>query len=269
MAEILEPDAGSPLERVGKRLRLAREAAGLSRADIGHSTKIPERHLSAIEAGQFVAVRGRAYALGFARAYARVVGLDEAEIADEVRRGYDEAEGRDDRRTTASFDAGDPSRIPSRRTAWLAALLGLTIAAAAFYFWRTQFLPAVELPSLVAATPAPPAASPGLAAGASAIGQPVVFTATADGVWVKITDGTGRQLTQKELALGESYTLPSDSREPLLSTARAEALRVTVGGREVPLRTPAAKVKDLPVSAAALLAEPGRPAGTASSTETN
>ena len=41
---------------------------------------------------------------------------------------------------------------------------------------------------------------------------PVVFTAREGGVWVRFTDASGRQLLQKELALGESSRFyPSDA----------------------------------------------------------
>ena len=85
MAEQDQYDAPLPPLSVGARLCAAREAAGLSRADVAARTKIAERHLGAIEEDRFDDLASSTYAVGFARAYARTVGLDEAEIARLVR----------------------------------------------------------------------------------------------------------------------------------------------------------------------------------------
>ena len=57
-----EASAELPLDGAGGRLRRAREAQGLSRADIAQRTRIPERHLAAIEQGDFAALPARTYA---------------------------------------------------------------------------------------------------------------------------------------------------------------------------------------------------------------
>jgi cytoskeletal protein RodZ len=262
MADKDNQAAASPQDTVGNRLRLAREAAGLSRADIAARTKIAERHLAAIEEDRFADLASSTYAVGFSRAYARSVGLDEAEIGRSVRRVIDAGEDSAPR-VPVTFEPGDPARIPGSRTAWLAGIAVLAVIAVLFAFWRSYVTPAVSLPDLTApdltadeapASAAPSGAGPAAAqppAGASA----VVFTATAPRVWVKFSDAAGRQLLQKELAEGESYTLPADAAGPTIWTARPDALRITVAGRPVPpLADRQMQVKDVPVSAAALLA---------------
>src|SRR3546814_12562621 len=74
------------ITRTGDKLRLAREAAGLSLADVATRTRITQRHLEAIEKSDFSALPGRPYVTGFARAYARAVDLPEAEIGAAVPR---------------------------------------------------------------------------------------------------------------------------------------------------------------------------------------
>jgi hypothetical protein len=97
---------------------------------------------------------------------------------------------------------------------------------------------------------AAPAASP-----AAAPAGPVVFTALEDGVWVKFYDASGQQLLEKELARGESYTVPVEASGPKIWTGRPDALTITVGGRTVPkLAEAQVTMKDVPVSAEALLA---------------
>ncbi len=263
MAESQFKDAQIPLglsEDAGSRLRLAREAAGLSRADIAASTRIPERHLASIEAGDFAALAGRSYALGFSRTYARAVGLDEKEITQAVRQELGAGDPDSDRRG-ATFEPGDPSRIPSRKMAWLAALGALAVLLAGFVFWRGQDTPAVDLIALDTVEEQAPVAAPAAPVAAPVTQDSVVFTAMADRVWVRFRDAAGNQIMQGEMKLGESYTLPAGADGPLLTTARPDALRITVGGRDVPrLSDRQGTMGDVPVSAAALLARASSPA---------
>lgn len=241
----------------GARLRRAREAAGLSLADIAARTKIAERHLASIEQGRFGDLASSTYAVGFARAYARAVDLDEIAMAQAVRA---ELATRDDVRPGPKadvFEPGDPARVPGSRLAWVAGLAALAVIVLVFVFWRSYFSPAVTLPELVAVQPPSAAPSSGVPAvpPPAAAGQAVVFTALEPGVWVKFYDAAGRQLMQKQMAKGESYTVPAGADGPMLRTARPDALQIAVGGRIVPrLSEKSETVSDVPVSAAALLA---------------
>lgn len=242
-----------PLETVGTKLRLAREAAGLSRADISARTKVAERHLAAIENSDFGRLASATYAIGFSRAYARTVGLDETEVARAVRAELGAAEDAGDRPEPATFEPGDPARIPGSRLAWVAAFGAIVVIAAVFVFWRNYYSPAVSLPDL--AVPETPKPVMSASSSAAPIQGPVVFTALEQGVWVKFYDASGKQLMQKEMARGESYTLPADANGPLIRTARPDALAITVGGRPVaPLAERQMTLADVPVSAIALLA---------------
>lgn len=260
-------EAELPLEGVGARLARKREEAGLSRADLAERTRIPERHLAAIEAGDFAALPARTYAVGFTRSYAKALGLDDAAVADEVRAELAALEPDSSARPAPAFEPGDPARVPGPRFAWLAALGALAAIAVCFVIWRGFFAPAGELPSILpsAAPPPPAAAAPAAAAAAPApAGGAVVFTARADRVWVKFTDAAGNQLLQKELAAGESYTVPADAAGVLLATARPDALAITVGGRPVPpLADRQTTLRNVPVTAAALLARGQAPAAPA------
>ncbi|MBX9731601.1 MAG: helix-turn-helix domain-containing protein [Sphingomonas sp.] len=72
----------------GLVLRRAREAIGASLADVSRHTRIAERHLESIELGYYSEIAASIYAVGFARTYARYVGLPEDAIADAVRADY-------------------------------------------------------------------------------------------------------------------------------------------------------------------------------------
>jgi len=253
--------AGHTPTTVGDRLRLAREAAGMSREDVASHTRIAERHLVAIEENRLSDLTGRTYAIGFSRAYARAVGLDEAEIANAVRDQLDLDEQSRPRVQIETFEPGDPARVPSARLAWSAALLGvLTVGVLLYLFWPSFLSPQGSLPDLLKDETEKPVAvsTPDTVKPSSGA---VVFTATEPRVWIKIYDGAGNQLFQNELAEGESYTLPSDAVDPMLWTARPDALAITVGGKSVPkISETLETVKDVPVSAAALLARTASPA---------
>ncbi|RZJ98108.1 MAG: helix-turn-helix domain-containing protein, partial [Novosphingobium sp.] len=241
---------------VGARLRLAREKQRLSRADIAARTKIAERHLAAIEEERFADLASSTYAVGFSRAYARAVGIDEREIAQAVRielNMIDEVETP----SKPTFEPGDPARVPSVRLAWVAGAAALAVVVAVVVFWGSYIFPAVSLPDLIKDAPPPAAkkvvtAAP-VAAAPTAQGA-VVITAKEAGVWVRITDASGKKLLEKQLAQGESFTIPADAAEPKLRTGWPDALAVTIGGQPVAPLADKRVVTTVPVSAAALLA---------------
>lgn len=238
--------------RVGDRLRLAREEQGLSLAQVAAETRITQRHLALIEAGDFAALPGRTYSVGFSRTYAKMLGLDEQAIAQDVREELNQIAPRDTR--AMSFEPGDPARVPSARLAWFSALAALVLFIGGGVFLWTSFIsPEGGLPWLTggeAPKPKPAAAKPSAPAAAGA----VVFTALEQGVWVKFTDADGRQLMQGEMLKGESYLVPADAIGPMVSTARPTALSITVGGQPVPaLADKDVTLSDVPVTAAALI----------------
>jgi len=111
---------------------------------------------------------------------------------------------------------------------------------------------------------AKPAAAPAPAPSAQPTG-PVVFTAQAKGIWVKFYDGDASHvLLEKQLAEGESFTLPAEAKNPMIWTGRPEALAITIGGQPQPKLADAQKImRDVPVSATALLARQAAPAAPA------
>lgn len=255
----------------GAMLAEARVAAGLELSDVSSRTRIPERHLAAIEDGDYAKLPSRTYAVGFSRTYARVVGLNEREVIEQVRRdledGDPEAPARPDR-----FEPGDPARLPSRKLAWFSLLAVLLLVAGGFAFYRTYFSPGIGPAPLTATTPkatqrvvtsGPGAARPAAAAPSG----PVVFTSLMDGTWVKFYDGSGNRLYEGQMARGQSYTVPADAVDPQVWTGRPQAFAITVGGRPVPkLGDQEVVMKDVPVSAEALVARqrqaPATPAPT-------
>lgn len=261
MTEQIEMPEDSLLPQgVGPQLRLAREKLGLSIEDVAEATRIAQRHIVSIEVGEFAALPGRTYAVGFARSIAKVVQLDQDDVVAMVRAELDNLGPADGSRHN-SYEPGDPARSPSARLVWFSLIALVILLAGLFMAYRVMFSPAAELPSLLSqeetqeATAQATAEEEDEAPAPEVPGGEVTFTSTADAVWVRFYDAAGRRLMEKELALGESYTVPADANGPQLWTGRPDALTISVGGRAVaPLSEEEVTMRDVPVDAASLLA---------------
>lgn len=246
-----QADTGS----VGTRLRAARQAAGLDLSDVANKTRIPLRHLLAIEDGDFSVLPTFTYAAGFVRAFARAVGADEVSLARELRTELGR-EG-DARTSVQDDDVADPARVPPRWLAWSAAIV-LILFAGGYALWRSTLL-SVDTPEMSAPAPAAkPVAKPQVAATPTALGTgPVVLTATDD-VWFRVYDRNDKVLFEGVKKKGEVYAVPADADTPMIRTGRADQLAVTIGGALVPPLGPAeTTVKDVVISSAGLAARSG------------
>jgi len=261
---------GSPNEEefrfhtVGEQLKAERERQELSLSDLAAKTRVPMRHLDAIEKSDFGALPGTTYTLGFARSYANAVGMDAAKVNADLRAEL--AQGGHDgyQAPTQNYEPADPSRVPPRKLAWTAAVVGVIIVAA-YLFWRSM---ALESPVDVAAPPLEQNATISPASTPAVAGGTVVITAT-DNVWVKVYDADNKRLYENEMKAGDSFTVPRDANKPMIVTGRPQMLRVTVGGKEVaPLGSPEKTIADVEISAAALLARPAPETATSSAENT-
>ncbi|MEP7316338.1 MAG: helix-turn-helix domain-containing protein [Sphingomicrobium sp.] len=254
-AETIEEAA--PLS-AGARLRAAREEAGMTIEEVATSTRIPVRHLENLEIGDFSKLPAPTYSIGFAKNYAAVVGLDRAQIAEQLR---DEL-GTD--RPAAQIDVYEPADPSRAMPKWLifAALAALAIAVAAFSWLKSRDLDAPD--AAIASEPAGAETMTAEATTVPAAGQPVAITA-ADNVWVQVNEKSGAILFQGEMVSGQRFEIPSTAVAPVLKTGRPEALNITVGTTPVASVGPAGKAvsdvsllaADLKRAAAAATAPPG------------
>ncbi|HEX9947173.1 MAG TPA: helix-turn-helix domain-containing protein, partial [Allosphingosinicella sp.] len=123
-------------QSVGERLRVAREAKGLSLDDVARQTRIPVRHLEHIEREEWDALPAITYSVGFARSYANVVELDGAKIGAEVRHQLGGA--RPGNPAAAPFyEPADPARVPPRSIAIAAAVIAVLLVIG-YLVWRSS-----------------------------------------------------------------------------------------------------------------------------------
>ena len=244
-------------ERAGDILRKAREAQGLTVADIATRTRVPLRHLEAIEASDYSTLPSSTYAVGFSRAYARAMGIDEVQIANLVRGDVAKL----GRKTPEyePYEMTDPSRVPSRGLA--IAALGIAIAVLVLVgLWygtdmfrgssnastTTPIAETAPNPAVQTAQPVPGPATP-------ANGQ-VTLTAS-DEVWMRVYDADNKSLYVGTMKPGEKFDVPKDAKDPKINIGRADKLAVTLNGAAAPaLGTGERAIKDVPVGAPAIAA---------------
>lgn len=270
------PEQGElAITRTGDRLRLAREAAGLSLADVATRTRITQRHLAAIEKSDFSELPGRTYVTGFARAYARAIDLPEAEIGAAVRRELEE-DAYGSRPLYEAYEPTDPARLPPARLTWTLVVVAL-ILVSAYGVWRflsvepdealiaaqNRAADASEAPqNRAAVTPVTKSGTAGVAANA-----PVILTGLSE-VWIGFDDAQGKTENWRTLDAGEAYQVPPEYIEQFtLRTSIPQALKVTVGGRDIgPIGAADTLVKGVSLKPADLVARTEATGTTATTT---
>jgi cytoskeleton protein RodZ len=255
---------------VGEQLKDERVRRGKSLADVATDTRIPIRHLEAIERSEYGQLPGATYAVGFTRSYARAVELNESKLISELRVELSQSGNNNYPTPTQSYEPTDPSRVPPRGLAWAAAGIAALLLIG-YFVWRGNTIgagapvaPEVAAPEVATATA--PATTAEVAADTN--GE-VVLTATED-VWLKIYDADGKRLYENTMKANEKYSVPKDANGPMILTGRPDALTVTVGGKPVPtLGTAKRTISDVGISATALLARKPDPAAVAAPAPSN
>lgn len=262
-----------PEDHVGILLQQKRMEQGRELADIARQTRIPLRHLTAIESGNHDSLPALPYTIGFVKAYARSLGLDPEAIADRFR---GETTKSDRIVPTMIHEPIEDARVPTRK----AALLGIALFAVVVLAILAYALGAFDgdsddeaPPALTAAgsdggtpvnadTPPPPAVETQAAAptttatpAATVASGPVAIAARED-AWVKVYEAaTGKTVFMGVMAAGDRYEVPADRQDLMLQTGRIGVLDFSVGGTALaPLGAPTEFVKDLALTGASLTA---------------
>jgi cytoskeletal protein RodZ len=148
------------MREIGRMLREARQAKGISLPQAEELTKIRLRYLMALEEGDLSGLPGRVYAIGYLRSYARCLGIDARtteKMVEELRRAM---EAREEEEAYPGIAGTERSRQrvwrlgrDVRRAAGVAVavilVLVVSLAVAAKWFWGRE---KVTLPEPAAAT---------------------------------------------------------------------------------------------------------------------
>ena len=245
-----EPVAST--DTVGQRLRAAREAKGMSIEDVASATRIPTRHLQSLEDSEWHRLPASTYSVGFAKNYAGAVGLDRAEIAEQLRAEMgSELPAHYSTAPVEAFEPVDGNRSMPKGIV-IGALVAL-VAIIALLSWLSNR--ELQGDDTVAEPAAETVAATGAPAVTPAVQGPVVITAN-EAAWIEVKDGT-TVLKQGELAAGQSFEVPQTAAAPVLTTAKPEALRISVGTADAPPVGPAATVvRDVSLLPADLMKSP-------------
>lgn len=246
-------------QNIGERLREERERRGLTLDDIAGTTRVPIRHLQAIEASQYDKLPGSTYCIGFTRSYARALEMDQNKIADELREELAESGVGSFKAPTPSYEPTDPSSVPSRILAWTAAAIGIFIIGG-FLVWRSYFMDgpadggASDETEMVAEAEMETEKSEKKSAPAAPNPDGQVTLTAKDVVWLKIYDADNKRVYEAEMKAGDSYQIPKDANGPMIVTGRPEMLVATIDGKTMaPLGVAERTISDVGVSAAALI----------------
>jgi cytoskeleton protein RodZ len=231
LENVLSDEGAQDLEfrfqTVGEKLKASRESKGLSLNDIALRTRIPLRHLEAIERNEHSSLPGTTYSVGFAKSYARAVDLNDSEIATELRSELAQGGFEVYTAQTPSYEPADSARVPSARLAWIAAGLAAVLLAG-YFIWRSFALAPsgsevakadAEKPTVVES--AETGTTDSSAAAIDPKGQ-VTLTAT-DTVWLRVYDATKKRLYEKEMVAGEKFDVPADANNPMINTGRGQS----------------------------------------------
>ena len=90
-------------------LRKTREGRGLSLEDVADLTRVRRNYLEALEQAAYDVLPPRAFAIGYVKAYAKVLGLDEETLADMYKRDVTEPQVRLHAPSGASLDDVKPN----------------------------------------------------------------------------------------------------------------------------------------------------------------
>lgn len=239
MSEGADDDRGLFPRTVGEQLVSERQRQAIELSEIAARTRIPLRHLEAIEKGRYESLPAMPYAVGFVKSYGNALGLDgqalsrafRAQMGDE-RRAHFEPE---------AYEPVDPSRVPSRLLAMIA--LGVALLLGMGYLLLRFEGDNSDLAKLAADTvqdmrpvPPKPVAAPPVAVPAQPVAPTGQISVSAvDDVWVKISEREGgTNYYMDVLKAGQSFALPDTTVDPILRTGRPQSVKVLIGATALP-----------------------------------
>lgn len=128
----IETAPAQPRSNPGETLRLAREQKGWLLAEVATQLKLTPLALGQLEAGEFERLPGHTFARGYVRAYAKLLGLDQAALVEQ----FDRYTGTDARGSEVHSlgHVPEPLRL-SRTVLRLASAVLLLLLLLLGYFW--------------------------------------------------------------------------------------------------------------------------------------
>ena len=243
MSEAEIPSSGTEpvtpaAEFPGQHLSRAREARGLSVADIARTLKFSERQIDALERDDYQLLSGSTFIRGFIRSYARVLKIDSAPLIAMLEAGAPHAAVE----VVAPGNMGDavPQAFMKRHAKWSSVVVGVIIILIAGYVWLTGLI-SEEIP--VAQTPQPISVPKDADSGTETVvpASPVASVANDqlvvdfdDKSWIEIKDATESVVLTGEFPGGFHQAVAGHAPFQVW-IGSAAAVRVKQGDRSIDL----------------------------------
>ncbi len=254
------------MNELGDLLRAAREAKGVSLAEVEETTRIRGRYLEALESGDYAGLPARVYAEGFVRNYALYLGLSPQEMLALYRRARQEKkeEVAETPPPTAApvQEAIQPLRMPRKigriqmiGAAIVVVILAFLVLAGFLYIQYLSGQPAgapVVAPTATTATAATPTATftpppqptllPTFTPTATPVAGVQIEVLITERAWLRVTVD-GEMVFEGLLEVGE-YRAWTGKEKVILLSGNAAGTNVTVNGvRKGPLGSPSEVVE--------------------------
>ncbi len=253
-AGLESPSSPVPLlSTPGRTLRDAREARGLSQADVAEVLRFSTRQIELLESDQYEILPGATVVRGFVRSYAKLVKLDPIPLLDglEIRVPSAVTEVRPPEYIGEAESGSAVGRAVSNALPWSRLLAGSVLIVAValvayFLFSAGLFSPPAAAPATPAAAPQATVAAPNPVvepAGQGSSGTqeavmppPVALIVEFDGhSWIEVKDGMQKVVFVGEYGKGTRQVI--EGQAPFqLWIGKASQVRVTFGERTVDLK---------------------------------
>ncbi len=237
------------MESFGARLKKERQQRKMTLDEIAASTKIGTRFLRALEEEHFEQLPGGIFNKGFVRAYARHLGIDEAQaIADYLAAaGASQPDKKPEEvqvpEVWAEEESTGASRVP-----WGLFAIALLIVAFGFALWgfhtreSRQQDRAAPSPAANRGTPVPSRA--GSSPRPAAPGAFLVLVKAHDDSWLTIT-ADGKEIMQEELLLASGEKSVEARKEIIIKAGNVGGLDFSFNGKKLPVQGEDGEVKIL------------------------
>lgn len=247
---------------IGSELARARNAAGLTYAELAGKTRIRAALIEAVEREDFAACGGDVYARGHVKAIALALGLDPKPLLEALgAHATDTTFAQEETDHLNIWELHERTHTPSEKRSWAVLIVIAVVVIAAFVYYAraansgNDLVPAPESTPAATATPTAaatatvtPEATPSVTASATPeatdapLPTPPAETAATDmtaavvlqldcvgSSWVRVTNELGT-LYEGTMRSGESKVLTSDT-DVSVRIGNASGIQITHNGR--------------------------------------
>ena len=246
---------------IGSELARARNAAGLTYAELAEKTRIRAALIEAVEREDFAACGGDVYARGHVKAIALALGLDPKPLLEELgAHSTDTTFAQEQPERLNIWELRERTRMPSEKRSWTVLIAIAVVVIAAFVYYaratttETALVPAQDSTPSATATPSAAAtatvtaeatpsatATPTPEATDAPLPTPPAETAATDlnaavvlqldcigSSWVRVTNDLG-MLYEGTMRSGESKVFTSDT-DVQVRVGNAAGIQITHNG---------------------------------------